>query len=486
MKQIKHKIHINIFAVLIIFLISGCDNMFENPIKNKDTGEDISLLLIDPYVFDTKLILHFIDENTGSYVDSNEIIFAFTGNDAQYIVDAGGTHRVYSLTKTGKAEIFIDPNREPSKSSPLQLTLFCDDTEYGYDAFPIKLTYTGTGQHNVIVRMINTNDNEMSDAPFELRYNNTIINDENPDWDVLSKKVIQNGKNYYRIYRINDPLSGILSLTEPEQSFESWGIEGYLVNANEEYSIIELTNQASELPDNALQFKAYMTTSNNNYIECINGINVEISNENKLNGTASFYYQILSGKEIVKDGFISASQMPQDINTGSFYYPTDNNGLTLKVFGDEQYIINKSSYSLSNNICEETISVSVSPKAGLTPFNVAISFYCPGNFLGIAPSASGTFSEKGIERVYNRFSFTEGVSTLYLKPDKTYNIEATITGQDMSFDFPTNPEDISDVIENASYKNNEIEYIDYDITENENGINTIKIKVYFKEGECPF
>lgn len=486
MKRIKHKNYIYTFATLVIFFISSCDNMFENPLKDKDTGENISLLLIDPYVFDTKLTLHFVDDNTGLYVDGNDIIFAFTGNDAQYIVDAGGDHRAYSLTKTGKAEIFIDPNREPSRSSPLQLTLLCDNTEDAYDTYPINLSFNSTGEHNVIVRMIDLNNNETSYAPFELRYNDTIINDENPDWDILNKKVIQNGKSYYRIYKINDPLSGILSLTPPEQSFESWGIEGYLVNINEEYSIIELSNKAAELPENILQLKAYMATTNNNYIECKNGINVEIINENKLSGTASFYYQILSGEELIKEGFLSAIQMPQTINTGSFYYPADNSGLTFKVFGDKQYNINKNNYSLSNNTCNETIYVALSPKTELNPYNVAISFYCPGSFLGIAPTANGTYSEEGVDNVNNNFSFTEGVATLYLKHDKTYNIEASITGQNMSFDFPTNPKDIKEVIDNASYKNDEIDYVDYDITKNENGINTIKIKVHFKEGKCPF
>lgn len=486
MKNTKHtSVHI-IIASALLFITVACENLFDNPLKHKETGENIALLLVDPYVFDTQLTLHFIDEETGLPVNDHEIIFAFAGNDAQYIVDAGGTHRAFSLTETGVAELFLDPNRTPSESAPLELTLFCDDPEYFFDAYPVSIKHNTTGQHSIIVNMIRTNNSVTNNAPFEMLYNDSIINNDTPNWNILSKTIQQNGKTYYRIYRTNDPIEGYLSLSNPAQSYQAWGIEGYLANENEEYSIIELNHQASGLPANHLQFKAYMATYNQQFTECLNGINITIKNTNNSNGTASFYYQILSETNILKEGFLSTSEMPNVVNTGSFYYPTESTNLTFTVFDNEQYEIADNTYNLNGDLCQKAIELNASPKPGLEPYNVAISFYCKDDFMGIAPSASGSYKEKDSNKPYTRFSFTQGVSTLYLKPGKTYNIEATIIGQDMSFDFPTNPENISEIIENASYQNIEIEYIDYEINENDKGLKNIKIKVYFKEEKCPF
>jgi hypothetical protein len=126
------------------------------------------------------------------------------------------------------------------------------------------------------------------------------------------------------------------------------------------------------------------------------------------------------------------------------------------------------------------------PKENLETYKVVVSFYCKNSTIGLAPSANGDFNLKKDEQNSTSFSFNEGVATLQLLPDEIYSINATIVGTEMEFDFPTNKDKINEVIEEAAYNREEIEYIDYNFEKGENGINTIKVKAYFHSGKCPF
>ena len=177
--------------------------------------------------------------------------------------------------------------------------------------------------------------------------------------------------------------------------------------------------------------------------------------------------------------------MPQLINTGAFYYPVGSNDYTINIFGDNQYTLSPESVN-TNNICDQTLKLKATPKNNLETYKVVVSFYCNNNTLGIAPSANGEFNLKNDEQNSTSFSFNEGVATLQLLPDEIYSINATIVGTEMEFDFPTNQDKINDVIEEAAYNRDEIEYIEYSFEKSENRINTIKVKAYFKSGKCPF
>ncbi|HKK81912.1 MAG TPA: hypothetical protein VJ909_06675, partial [Prolixibacteraceae bacterium] len=449
-----------IFVLLVSLLLSGCDDLLNNPIQDKETGEDITLLLIDPNVFDTRLSIHVTNYNTGEYIKNKEIFFSFSGDDAQYIVDAGGTHRPFLKTNTGKVEVFVDPNAEISKENPIELTLFSDAAEEDLFAYPVEVAYTRDGHYNIIISMFSPAAGSTEDAPFELLIDNVPINEYYPNWDVINKTMQQNGKTYYSIYRGNQPDQSTITSTTHESSISNWGFEGYHVNINEEQFIFDLTQQPVSIPENTLQFKAFLASENTNYEECKDGLNIDISEANGLNATGNFNYEIIADNNVIKEGKLGIPEMPIIVNTGSFFYPKGTENYTLNIHNDNQYNLSPGSFNMKQ-VCGQTFKIEAASKEKLEAYKVIMSFYCKNSTIGIAPSASGEFNLKNDEQKSTSFSFNEGVATLQLLPDEIYSINATIAGTEMTFDFPTNQEKISKVIAEAAYNKDEIENIDY-------------------------
>jgi hypothetical protein len=474
-----------IIVALLTFTFSSCNDLLNNPLEDKETGEDITLILVDPNVFDTRLSVHITDYISGEYIDNTEILFSFSGDDAQYIVDAGGIHRTFMKSTSGKAEVFIDPNIEINKENPIELTLFCDATDENLFAYPVEVAYTQNGHYDIILPMFPSTSGSTEDAPFELLIDNNTVNEYYPNWDVINKTVQQNGKTYYSRYRGNMPRAATVTTTTPTASLSNWGYEGYHVSTNEEQYVFDLSQQSVDIPENTLQFKAYLASENTSYNKCKDGFNFEISDINGLNGTGNFNYEILADNTVIKKGKISVIEMPQTINTGAFFYPKETDSYTLNIYGDNQYNLSPKFFN-TNTICEQTFKLEATSKEELEAYKIVVSFYCKDSPISIAPSATGEFNLKNDEQNSSTFSFNEGVATLQLLPDEIYSINASIVGTEMEFDFPTNQDKINQVIEEAAFSKEEIEYIDYTFEERENGLNTIKVKAYFQSGKCPF
>lgn len=110
---------IRILVVLIaIATLSGCSSYLDNPLKDKETGEDINLLVLDFNFFDTRISVKLTDAKTGSLITSPATI-QFTGENGNDIVTFSGEKRPEYLTSQGQLEVTVDPNVSISENSPL-------------------------------------------------------------------------------------------------------------------------------------------------------------------------------------------------------------------------------------------------------------------------------------------------------------------------------------------------------------------------------
>lgn len=110
---------IRILVVLIaIATLSGCSSYLDNPLKDKETGEDINLLVLDFNFFDTRISVKLIDAKTGSLITSPATV-QFTGENGNDIVTFSGEKRPEYLTSQGQLEVTVDPNVSISENSPL-------------------------------------------------------------------------------------------------------------------------------------------------------------------------------------------------------------------------------------------------------------------------------------------------------------------------------------------------------------------------------
>lgn len=108
----------NLIVLIAIATLSGCSSYLDNPLKDKETGEDINLLVLDFNFFDTRISVKLTDAKTGSLITSPATI-QFTGENGNDIVTFSGEKRPEYLTSQGQLEVTVDPNVSISENSPL-------------------------------------------------------------------------------------------------------------------------------------------------------------------------------------------------------------------------------------------------------------------------------------------------------------------------------------------------------------------------------
>ncbi len=110
------------FVFMIAVLFPACEDYFVNPLKDKDTGEDINLLIVDFNFFKTRMSFNFTDAKSGELIKA-EAVIKFTGKNANDIVTySGGKNREY-LTTVGQLELTTDPNISVSASTPFEFSV---------------------------------------------------------------------------------------------------------------------------------------------------------------------------------------------------------------------------------------------------------------------------------------------------------------------------------------------------------------------------
>ncbi|NQU54958.1 MAG: hypothetical protein HQ522_20760 [Bacteroidetes bacterium] len=112
----------SIVWVLIIILLSGCGEYFEDPLKDKETGEDLNLLIIDFNFFKTSMTYKLLDASDGSQITQQAQI-SFTGQNKSDIVTFAGEKKENFQTSVGQLELTIDPNVSISASTPFEFAV---------------------------------------------------------------------------------------------------------------------------------------------------------------------------------------------------------------------------------------------------------------------------------------------------------------------------------------------------------------------------
>mgnify|MGYP001765641619 CR=1 FL=1 len=72
---------IRILILISVVLFTACEDYFVNPLKDKETGEDINLLIIDLNFFKTRMTYHLKDAKTGETIQADAKI-SFSGKNA--------------------------------------------------------------------------------------------------------------------------------------------------------------------------------------------------------------------------------------------------------------------------------------------------------------------------------------------------------------------------------------------------------------------
>jgi len=130
-------------AVVLFASLGACGEMFDDPFKDKETGEDINILIVDFNFFTTRMSFKFVDV-TNNQLITQEATVTFTGPNASDIVTFAGEKEAQHLTSQGQLELTVDPNVEFSASSPLDFTVHVQVE--GYEDFTQNIQINSEGK----------------------------------------------------------------------------------------------------------------------------------------------------------------------------------------------------------------------------------------------------------------------------------------------------------------------------------------------------
>jgi len=118
----KNTVKTNLIAaigIMMVLLFAACDDYFTNPLKDKETGEDINLLIVDFNFFKTRMTYKITDAKTGEIINA-EAKIKFTGKNANDIVTYAGEKNQEYSSSVGQLELTTDPNVAISENSPFE------------------------------------------------------------------------------------------------------------------------------------------------------------------------------------------------------------------------------------------------------------------------------------------------------------------------------------------------------------------------------
>lgn len=130
MKNIIHKNSLKIASLLlVVFTLGACSEWLNNPLKDKETGDDINLLLLDFNFFTTRMTYKLIDA-TDNVVITSPATIRFSGANGNDIVNFAGIKKQMHTTSEGQFELTIDPNIVISESTPFEFAVHVEIDGY--------------------------------------------------------------------------------------------------------------------------------------------------------------------------------------------------------------------------------------------------------------------------------------------------------------------------------------------------------------------
>lgn len=189
MKSINTKITTILILALVTLFFAGCKDYFENPLKDKDTGEDINLLVLDFNFFNTRLSIKLLDAEDGSLITSDARV-SFSGENGNDIVNYSGEKHADYLTSLGQLELTVDPNVSISESSPLNFAVHVSVP--GYNELSKGFQLQQEGKKTIELQLSKESSQDETDLDGEIDFGDgdtSIVFFAVPEYDLKSVNI---------------------------------------------------------------------------------------------------------------------------------------------------------------------------------------------------------------------------------------------------------------------------------------------------------
>jgi hypothetical protein len=151
--------------IMMVILFTSCDDYFTNPFKDKETGEDINLVIVDFNFFKTHMNFKITDSKTGEII-KDEAKITFTGKNANDIVTYTGDKNQIYTTLQGQLELTADPNYAITANSPFEFTTTVEIK--GYNTLSQAISFPSEGQKTIELALSKVADQEITELTGEI------------------------------------------------------------------------------------------------------------------------------------------------------------------------------------------------------------------------------------------------------------------------------------------------------------------------------
>ncbi len=466
-------------GILVLFTgLTGCKDMFKDPLVDKKTGDKVTLLLLDRSFINTKLSISLVDANTQLPIESESVSVSFSGADAANLITFGGYKQTTFHTGSGYIEVGYDPNADFGAQNPLELTIMA--SSQNYISAPQFLSYTTEGIKNLVIKMVPKTSLKSAKLgsytePYDISYNGHVQSTDLVYVADFSGFPTGTAWSYLNLYTTNSNGNLLCNNLKDNVLYADYGVY-YFREANG----VSLMPPSLPIKNSSFQKGDYVYSAilNSGMSKCDNGLTIHIERNDNSGGSGVFDYLMTFSDGSTKTGQISCT-FPSDNLIEQIYYPSANPAVKVELLGDAQY-----DFSQAVNLtspCGAKANFTATPKSNLKTFKMITRYSCPENSIGLGLTIIGEFRLKGSTDKWTPFKFVEGVCELQLVANADYDFRVNIDSEYYNYILPTNPDKVKTYLEDNSSP--DFKFRNLSILSTDAGV-TISTDVQFSNSIC--
>ncbi len=501
-KKILNTIPLILFLGATLFLADSCDN----PLEDKETGEDINLLVIDPDIFDTKIMVHLMD-TANNYVDGVDFYVLFMGKGNNSIINMSGEYDTLFSTSSGVLEVAVDPGRSISESNPLSLYVYAATEDLSWACYPKSINITEEGETHVVITLVEMTESTKSakagpmGEPFDIRIDNEPFSQSG--WSHSKYSEVFNDIHFYGMYSLGDGgwtqhQIQCSNLTE-NLGDGSWGVADLtnliLTNGNE----LKDTFNTCAVRIGPIQF--YNNVFYSGYIPsgattCNDGLTINIVDNDGFLIDEMYEYNLYELNAIV-DGkpsnliktYAPISKSKKTIKTGPITIDANTTAFEFKIYSG---IGNKFSPAKTlipvDEFCGKTINVSVGESNNDVIYKVLLNIVGSdgSDRIKVAPTITGFYRLKGdTGSSWGMIGYKEGVCVFFGQEGAEYEFKIIYGDESYTYYLPTDESKKGELIQQAKEEIEDLEDLEIEYSTDGNALRTITITATY-DGDLDF
>ncbi|MDX1285041.1 MAG: hypothetical protein R3182_08520 [Draconibacterium sp.] len=160
-RNVRIQITKTVLSIMLLATFWGCGEMLDNPLKDKETGEDINILIIDFNFFNTRVTYKLVDIEDKTIITEPAVI-NFTGSNANDIVTFAGEKKSRFSTSVGQLELTMDPNVEISSETPFTFNVNVEVEGYHKYSKAIQINSEGIKAFELLLTKKSEDETELT------------------------------------------------------------------------------------------------------------------------------------------------------------------------------------------------------------------------------------------------------------------------------------------------------------------------------------